>query len=223
MPSLVTRPISAHGTSHLSKTCERPLRGPLGDDQHPFLRFAEHDLVRRHAWLAFRNFGEIDLDAGAAAAGRFAGRTGQPRRAHVLNAGDRVGREQFEARFEQQFFHERIADLHRGTIFARFLGQFARRERRACETIATRRRADVKNRIAHAVGRAARDLFVTQHAEAKSIHERIALETFVEINLAADGRDADAIAVMRDARDDAGEQPPIGGDVRCLMFDVSFG
>ena len=54
--------------------------------------------------------------------------------------------------------------------------------------------------------RAARDLFVPQHAEAKDVDERIAFVAFVEINLAADGRNADAIAVMRDARDDAGEQ-----------------
>ena len=74
----------------------------LHDDQHALLRFAEHNLVRRHAGFALRNFREIDLHAGAAAAGGFAGRAGQSRRAHVLNAGDRIGGEQFQARFEQQ-------------------------------------------------------------------------------------------------------------------------
>src|SRR5581483_3426459 len=54
--------------------------------------------------------------------------------------------------------------------------------------------------------------------EAKDINQRIALETFVEINLAADGRDADAIAVMGDAADDAGEQSAI---VCNLSFPVS--
>ena len=48
-----------------------------------------------------------------------------------------------------------------------------------------------------------------QNAEAKNVNERIALEAFVEINFAADGRDADAIAVVRDAADNAGEQTPI--------------
>ena len=168
--------------------------------------------------LALRNFREIDLDAGAAAAGGFAGRTGQTRRAHVLNAGDRIGGEQFEARFEQQFFLERIADLHRRPIFARFLGQIARGERRARQTVAPRLRADVKDRIANAAGRAARELLVPQNAKAKNVHERIAFEAFVEINLAADGRDADAIAVMRDAGDHAGEQAPIGGDFEFARF-----
>ena len=127
----------------------------------------------------------------------------KPGRAHVLNPGDGVGREQFQARFEQQLFLERIAHLHRRPFFARFLGQILRGEGRAGQTIAPRLGADIENRIADAVGRAARDLFVPQNAKAKHIHQRIAFEAFVEINLAPDGRDAKAIAVMRDASDDA--------------------
>ena len=186
----------------------------LRDDQHALLRFAQQDLVRRHARSRASALCEIDLDAGAAAAGRFAGRAGQPRRAHVLDAGDRIGREQFEARFEQQLFLERIADLHRRPVFARFLGQIARGKRRARQAVAPRLRADVKDRIADALRRAARELLVPQNAEAKDVHQRIAFEAFVEINLAADGRDADAIAVMRDAGDHAGEKPAIRLHVR---------
>ena len=58
----------------------------------------------------------------SAAASRFAGGTGQTGCAHILNAGDRAVREQFEARFEQKFLLERIADLHGRPIFARFFG-----------------------------------------------------------------------------------------------------
>ena len=76
------------------------------------------NLVRRHAGFALRDLGEIDLDAGAAAARRFAGRAGESRRAHVLNAGDRIGRQQFQARFQQELLLEWIADLHGGPIFA---------------------------------------------------------------------------------------------------------
>ena len=54
---------------------------------------------------------------------------------------------------------------------------------------------------------------MTQDAEAKNVHQRIALKAFIEINLATDGRDADAVSVMRDAGDDAGEEPPVGGDL----------
>ena len=214
MPSSVTRPISAQGTSHFSKirltTSSLPL---LRDDQHALLRFAQENFVRRHAGFALRHFGEIDLDAGAAAAGGFAGRTGEPGRAHVLDAGDRVGREQFQTGFEQQLFLEWIAHLNRGPVFARFFGQFPRGERRARQSIASGLRADIKNRIANPAGRAARQLLMPQNAETKNIHQRIALETFVEINLAADRRDADAVAVVRDARDDAGEEPAVGCDL----------
>jgi hypothetical protein len=44
-----------------------------------------------------------------------------------------------------------------------------------------------------------RDFVRAQRAEAKDVHQRIAVVGGVEINLAADGRHADAIAVMRDA------------------------
>ena len=106
----------------------------------------------------------------------------------------------------KQFLLEWIADLHGRPIFARFFRQFARSESRAGQTIAPRFRADIKNRIADPACRAARELLVPQDAEAKNIDQRISFETFVEINFAADRRNADAVSVMRDAGDDAGEQ-----------------
>ena len=101
---------------------------------------------------------------------------------------------------QHELFHERIADLHRAALLlGGFLGQILRGKGRARETVATGGRADVEDRIADALGRAARDLLVAQHAEAEGVHERIALVGFVEIDLARDGRDAEAIAVVRDA------------------------
>ena len=44
----------------------------LCNDQHAFLRFAEHDFIRRHPWLASWYFGQIDFDTAASAACRFA-------------------------------------------------------------------------------------------------------------------------------------------------------
>jgi hypothetical protein len=97
------------------------------------------------------------------------------------------GGEQFEAGFHDELFHEGIAHLHRAALLlGGFLGQVLRSERRARQTVATGGRADVKDRVADAFGRAARDLFVAQDAEAKGIHERIAFVAFVEINLARD-------------------------------------
>src|SRR5208282_5158671 len=65
---------------------------------------------------------------------------------------------------------------------------------------------------ADSFGRAARDLFMAQHAEAKRVHERVAFVTFIEIDLARDGGDAEAIPVMRNARHDAREKPAVVQD-----------
>ena len=43
----------------------------LCNDQHAFLRFAEHGFIRRHARLAPWYFGQVDFDTAAAAACRF--------------------------------------------------------------------------------------------------------------------------------------------------------
>ena len=68
---------------------------------------------------------------------------------------------------------------------------------------------DEYKKILEVLGRTARDLFVPQHAEAERVHERIALIGLVEIHLARDGRNAEAIPVMRDAADDASEEAAV--------------
>src|SRR5437660_7829158 len=59
---------------------------------------------------------------------------------------------------------------------------------------------------------------MAQHAETEHIYKRIALETLVEINFATDGRHADAVAVMRDAGDDAGEEAAVCRDLRMSIL-----
>ena len=106
----------------------------LGHQQHALLRFGEHDLVGRHAGFALRHAVQIDLDADFAAAAHLAGGAGQAGGAHVLNADDRAGLHGFEAGFEQQLLHERIAHLHVGPLLLRFLGELGARpwRRRGC-------------------------------------------------------------------------------------------
>ena len=98
---------------------------PLGDDdEHALLRFAQQNLVGRHARAALRHLGQINLNARAAARGRFAGGTREARRAHVLNARHCAGRQQFQTGLHTELLHEGIAHLH-GTalLFGRFLGE----------------------------------------------------------------------------------------------------
>ena len=196
----------------------------MDDDQHPFLGFAEHDLVARHVRSAPRHPAQINLDARARAGGRLARGTGQSRRAHVLNACDRARGQQFEAGFQHHIFHERVADLHRSPLLpGGFPGQILGRERRARQSIAPGGRSDVKDGIADALCGAARDLLVTQHTQAKGVDQRIAFVTLVETDLAGDRRNAEAVAVMRDAGHDAGEEAAVVCDLRFAICDFGVG
>ena len=118
----------------------------------------------------------VNLDARPGSRGGFAGVTGEAGRAHVLNARDGVRRQQFETRFQHQFFHEGIAHLHCAALLVGgFLRQILRSKRRSGETIPACGGTDVKDRVPNSFGRAARDLTVAEDAEAKGVHQRIAL------------------------------------------------
>src|SRR5205807_5960246 len=64
---------------------------------------------------------------------------------------------------------------------------------------------------------------MSEHTEAKSVHERIAFVRRIEINFPPDGRDAKAVAIMRYACDHATEQPAIIFDLRFAIRVVSDG
>ena len=55
------------------------------------------------------------------------------------------------------------------------------------------------------------DLFVAEDAQTEHVYKRIAGVGFVAIDLAADCRNSDAVAVVGDARDDAREKSAICG------------
>ena len=181
------------------------------DDEHALLRFAQQNLVRRHVGCALRHLGQIDLDAGTAAGRCLAGGAGQAGCAHVLYSRDRAGRQQLEAGFHAEFLHERIAHLHSAALLlGRFLGQILRRKRRAGQAVAPGRRADVKHRVAHALGRPACHLAVAQHPEAEGVNERISFIRGVKIDFSGHRREADAVTVMGDAGHHAAKQPSHG-------------
>ena len=69
----------------------------VDDDEHPLLRFGEHEVVAGHVRRALRHLVQLDFNSRSGARRRFTGRTGQSRRAHVLNARDRAGGEQLQA------------------------------------------------------------------------------------------------------------------------------
>src|SRR5205814_8821372 len=61
-------------------------------------------------------------------------------------------------------------------------------------------------------------LFVSQNDAAKIAHRWSTFEAVVDINCATDDRDADAIPIVGNPRDDAGEEAPIGGDSGSSVF-----
>ena len=149
------------------------LAAALGHEQHALLRFAEHHFVRRHAGFALRHARQFDLDAQAAARGHFARRAREPRGAHVLNRDDRAGVHRFEARLQQQLFHERIAHLHVGPLLLRLFREFRGREQRcAVNAVAPGFRADVNDGIAHAARLREKQIFLFRDAQRQNVDER---------------------------------------------------
>jgi hypothetical protein len=101
---------------------------------------------------------EIKQDAGFALRRHFDGRRREARRAHVLNADDRVRRHQFEARFDEQLFEEGIADLHGRALRFGIVVELSARHRRAVNAVAASFGADIHDRIVRAFGGGGEDL-----------------------------------------------------------------
>ncbi len=172
------------------------------DQQHALLRFAEHDFVGRHRCLALRNRVEFQLNAGAAARAHFAARAGQPGGAHVLDADNQALLHGFKTGFEKQLLHERIADLHVGTLGAGIFAESGRGHRRAVNAVAPGLRADIDDGIADAGGAAVEDLVLFENAEGEGVDQRVLRIAAREGDFAADRRNAEAVSVEGDAADD---------------------
>ena len=174
------------------------------DQQHPLLRLGQHDLVRRHAGLADRDLGEVDLDAAARAAGHLEGRRRQSRRAHVLDPDHGIRLEELEAGLHEELLGERVADLHRGAL----LVGLVRRELlgghgRAVDAVPAGLRAHVHDGIPDALRAAAEDPVGGDDPQVHDVDQDVAVVAVMKRGLAADRRDADAVAVARDPAHDA--------------------
>ena len=179
------------------------LASSFGHKQHALLRFGEHDFGRRHPGFALRDESEIELDAGFGAAAHFTGGAGQSSGAHILDAHDGSGAHGFKAGFEQELFHERIAHLHVGTLLHGIFGKFRRCHGGAVDAVASGFRAHVNYGIAD-TGRASEENFVmAENAQGEDVHQRVAVIARLEHAFAADGGNAKAVTVVRNAADHA--------------------
>ncbi len=175
----------------------------LQDHQHAFLALGQHHLIGRHAGFALRHVVHLEVEADAAFRRHFDRRGGEARGAHVLDRDDRVRRHQLEACLDQQLFRKGIADLHRRALLLGILAEVGRRHRRAVDAVAAGFRSDIDDRIADAAGGRIEDLVLFGDADGHRVDQDVAVIGLVEIDLAAYGRNADAIAVAADAVDDA--------------------
>ncbi len=175
----------------------------LRDQQHAFLRLAEHNLVRSHARFALRDAVQFNFDSCAAARTHLAGRAGQASRAHILYAHDGPGLHRLEAGFQQQLFKEWISDLNVGALRFRTLAELLARHGGAVDAVASGLRAHVNYRIPLARCASVKDLIAAHQPQGKGIHQRIAGIARLELHLAAKVRDAETVAVRSDARNHA--------------------
>ena len=130
----------------------------------------------------------------------------RPGSAHVLDGDDGVGGHQLEAGLDQQLLGEGVADLHGRALLVAILVEVGAGHGRAVDSVAAGLRADIDDRIADAGRGRVEDLVGLRDADGHRVDEDVAVVSGVEIDLAADRGDADAIAVAADAVDHARDQ-----------------
>src|SRR5713101_6309787 len=100
---------------------------------------------------------------------------------------------------EPELFGERVSHLHRRPALLRALVESGRRHRGAVNAVPAGLGTDVEDGIARPVGARAEDLVLLHEADGHGIDERVAGVLGSEIDLAAEVRDAEAVAVPADA------------------------
>jgi hypothetical protein len=176
------------------------LASGLGDQQHALLRFRQQKIVRAHDLLAPWNAIQIDLDAESSPTRHLHRRAGEPRRSHVLDRHQAVAGHQLEARFEQQLLGERISHLYCRALLLGILIELGRCHARAVNAVAPRPGADIHHRVPNSRGGCTKDPVGPHQAEREGVDENVLVVAAVEVHLAADRRDSDAVPVSADAR-----------------------
>ena len=201
----MTSPSTLVSTSHFCDDLEEAVE-LLGahDRHHALLALAHEDLLGRERGVAQQHVVEDDRHAAVAVRRELARRARDAGRPQVLDALDEVAREQLEAALDEHLLGERVADLHGGALGGAALGErVGREDRRAADAVAAGARAEEHDLVARALGVGEVQVLMPQHADRERVHERVRLVDGVEPGLAADVRQAEAVAVEADARDDA--------------------
>ncbi len=200
-PLSVTSPITECRTSQRSHT-SLELGEAVGLDhaEHPLLRLRDHDLEGLHVGLAEGHARNVEVDSHAALRRHLRRARGQSRGAQVLERAQSLALEQLQAALEQLLLLERVADLDArplGLVPLVELG--AREHRRPTDAVPAGARAEQHHGVADARGGAADQPVVPRDPQAHGVHEAVLLVGRLEVDLAADRRYPDRVAVVADA------------------------
>ena len=121
--------------------------------------------------------------------------------AHVLDADDGAGLHRFEAGFEQQLLHERIAHLDIGALLLRALLEFLAGHGGAMNPVAAGLCAYIYDRVTGPRSLAIEDFVFAHHAERERVHQRIPAVAGLKLRLAAEVWHPEAVAVGGNAAD----------------------
>ena len=146
---------------------------------------------------------EIEIDADAAARAHLATGAGEAGCAHVLNADDGAGLHGFKAGFEEELFHEGVADLDVGALLLGAFSELLAGHGCAVDAVAAGFCADVDDGVAGAAGFAVEDFVFADEAEGEGVDERVAAVAGLELGFSAEVGHAEAVAVTGNAGDDA--------------------
>ena len=206
-PLSVTVPIAAPPTSHFSQTASTASTSSGVDDaEHPLLGLRDHHLEGLHVGLAQRHRGDVDVQADLALGGHLRGRGGEAGRAEVLQRDEQTLLEQLERALEQLLLLERVADLD-GRAHLGVAAELGRGEHRgATDPVAAGGGTEEDDDVPRSGGRAADEPVDRHEPEGHRVDEAVLLVGSLEVDLAADRRDADRVAVVADPRDGSLEQ-----------------
>ncbi len=146
---------------------------------------------------------ENELDTEIALRTHFNGRTGETCSTHILNGDNRTRSHQLKAGFQKALLSEWIANLNGWALFFNRFVKFSRCHRCTANAITARLGTEIDNREANALGFGQEDAVMLGKASRECIDEDIAVIALVEVHFAANGRNAESIAITANARHDA--------------------
>ena len=126
----------------------------------------------------------------------------ETRGAEILQRHEQPAVQQLQAALQQLLLGERVADLHRRALGGVALAELGAREHRGpADPVAAGQRAEQDEHVADPGGRRADQPLRRREPDAHRVDQAVLLVAGLEVDLAADRRHADGVAVVTDPGD----------------------